>query len=81
MKTKYRFIHFEGVEEDPVEDTLPHWRCVNNKHKHCIGRVEWYPQWKMKCFFPKRGMVFSKDCLEDICDFIKQLGGKDEKRS
>jgi len=73
MKTEYRFIHFE--------EALELWRCVNSKHKNLLGTVEWYLPWKLFCFFPELNTAFSKDCLEDICDFIKQLGGKDEKRS
>lgn len=76
MKTKYKFIHFEKIDNGL-------WSCHNNKSCDELGNVEWYPRWKQWVFVPRvfvprvfvpiSETLFSVDCLKDIQDFVGQL--------
>ena len=35
--------------------------------------MKWYPSWRQYCYFPTIKAVYSKGCLDDIGDFIKQI--------
>lgn len=75
MKTKYKFIEFKLIEEKPKTSV---WICYNNRGKYRLGIIRWYPLWRQYCYFTTdEEAVYSKGCLEDIIDFIKQL---DQKR-
>jgi hypothetical protein len=70
MKTTYKYIEFNLVECKPKTKVYA-VRNINNQL--ILGYIEWYTAWRQYCFLTQNGMVFSKDCLEDICGFIKQL--------
>ncbi|MCK4245312.1 MAG: hypothetical protein KAX20_06780 [Candidatus Omnitrophica bacterium] len=46
---------------------------MNNKSQGELGVVKWYPAWRQYCYFPTTQAVYSKGCLDDIGDFIRQL--------
>ena len=69
MKTKYKYIHFEQTILNDV------WNCINNRHHVPLGVVSYYKPWKQFVFNAEDSAdIFSIDCLEDIIDFMKQLG-------
>jgi len=70
MKTRYKYINFAKVSETPKTSV---WACNNNSSGDLLGRVGWYPGWRQYCFLPTPETIFSTGCMEDICDFIKQL--------
>jgi len=79
LKTQYEFIHFELFKK--LEKTEL-WAMRNNRSSEVLGCIKWYPAWRQYCllikpFDPTAEMVFSKGCLVDIADFIRQL---EEKR-
>ena len=78
MKTKYEHIHFVRLEDKPKTSV---WLCAANEDDEELGVVKWYGAWRQYCFhaaiYP---CVFNVSCLEDICDFIRQLG-KQAKRT
>lgn len=81
MKTKYKYLQFVKVVQKSKTSV---WSCWTDKGKNRgieIGEVKWYTSWRRYCFFPFPETIFDKSCMEDICDFIGQLGGKDKKRS
>ena len=65
MKTRYKFIHFEG-------DGDCHYVMTNNGDKF-LGTIQWYKPWKEICFISYVGTIWSTECLTDIIDFIEQL--------
>ena len=65
MKTKYKFIHFEtrGLVV----------ACVSNKTGTLLGQVNPGPKrWRCCVFEAEPNAMFSKDCLTDIADFLRQ---------
>lgn len=71
MQIKYKFIHFEKVE-DGVK-TRPFYQCKNNKSGDNLGFVEYDRRWKLHTFNPSPHTVFSVSCMQDIIHFIGQL--------
>ncbi len=71
MQTKYKYLTFEHV---PLEKKKGLYECKNINSRMTLGTVEYYPQWRQYCYFPKVQAVYSVGCLEDIAEFIKQLG-------
>jgi hypothetical protein len=70
MKTIYKYIQFDFVPPKPKTLVI---RVRNKVSQIIIGYIYWYPQWRQYCFFPEAHTVYSKGCLSDIIDFIKQL--------
>lgn len=75
MKTKYKYIHFEKINENDA-DSDAEWDCKNNKSKCVLGIIEYYGRWKQYVFEAYGDCVFNVDCLNDIVDFMKQLPRK-----
>ena len=71
MKTEYQYIRFDDYS-NPKQKT-GRWMCVNRIHGSFLGEVKWYPGWRQYCFEPVGHAVFSKGCMDDIGDFIRQL--------
>ena len=75
MKTRYKHIHFLFVRKSDSGKTEV-WECYatgkGDIHTH-LGDVEWYVPWRQYCFYPIKGTVFSRSCLRDIADFLKQM--------
>lgn len=72
MKTEYKFIHFKVIRELPKTKV---WGIFNNRTKVQLGGVAWYPPWRQYCFYgADTNSVFNVGCLNDIIDFMKQLG-------
>lgn len=65
----------EYIEFDLVQQTKKTriYAIRNCKSQLIIGYIKWYGAWRQYCFFPESETVFSKGCLEDICNFIKRL--------
>jgi len=70
MKTQYQYIHFVLIEEKPKTKV---WQCNNNRSGEELGVLKWYSGWRQYCYFPTVQAVYSKGCLDDIADFIKQI--------
>ena len=70
MKTIYKFIHFEVLEEKPKTKV---WGCFNNSTSSLLGHVKWYAPWRQYCYFPATIAMYSAGCLDDINDFIGLL--------
>lgn len=66
LKTKYRFINFiEGLKDE--------WTVWTNKGDVCLGIITYHKKWKEWEFAPETYTGFTKQCLLDLADFIKQL--------
>jgi hypothetical protein len=70
MKERYRYISF-GRRISKTKTAV--YACHNNSSGAEVGIVKWYGPWRQYCFFPARGTIFSKGCMEDVNDFIRQL--------
>lgn len=70
MKTIYKYINFEMIEEKPKTKV---WSCRNNKSNDELGIVKWYSGWRGYCYFPTVQAVYSRGCLDDISSFIMQI--------
>jgi len=73
MKVKYKYIEFEKIDEDEMDETR--WACKNRKGGAYLGRIEWYQGWRRHVYIPYRNTEYSEGCLRDIADFLKQLQG------
>lgn len=71
LKVSYEYIHFDDYSN--TGQKTGRWMCVNNHHGTWLGEVKWECGWRQYCFFPASDMMFSRGCMADICDFIKQL--------
>jgi len=69
MKTIYKYVYFEVIEEKPKTKV---WGCFTNAGHSKLGEVKYYI-WRQYCFFPTPDTVFSTGCLDDIKHFIGQL--------
>lgn len=75
MKTTYKYINFVKIEDKPKTAV---YSCRNLRAGNELGQVRWYPPWRQYCYFPTCPAVYSVGCMEDINNFIGQLGvGKD----
>jgi len=45
----------------------------SKKHGFVVGSVSWFGRWRQYVFFLQPGMVFNKDCLCDIAQFLEGL--------
>ena len=70
MKTEYKYIYFEVVEEKPKTKV---WGCYNKRTKNILAFVKWYPVWRQYCFFSEQQTVFNTSCLKDVAEFLDQL--------
>jgi len=68
VKTRYKFIHFGKMSDDPEV-----WICNNNRTGKALGYIEYYKPWRQMCFHPYAGTVFSDECHRDIAHFLGQL--------
>jgi len=70
VKTRFKFINFDNV--------VPHprgvWVIRNNASDKIIGKVEWYPRWRMYVADFDEFSIWSSDCLNDVAEFIKGIG-------
>lgn len=66
----YKFFY---ITESGTFENHPCYRIFNNKDQGQIGIISWYKPWKKYVFSSKEGIVFDKNCLKDILDFISNL--------
>ena len=72
LKAEYKFIEFK--ETNLKQAARPVLHCLNRKSGDCLGMVFWYPAWRQWCFTQAaETIVFSRDCLLDVTDFLRQL--------
>lgn len=69
LTNDYKYITMIKTEDKPKTSVFE----VFSKHDDLLGEIKWFPNWRQYCFFPEDGCVFSKGCMVDINDFIKQL--------
>ena len=68
MNTRYKYIHFLGIDEYD-------WDVINNRSRETLGFIEWDRGWRCPVFYSKGiDVVFNATCLDDISHFMKQLG-------
>lgn len=67
-ETKYKHI--------TIRQDLIHTWGIYTKMDIQIGYIEYYPKWKEHVFNALPKTIWSKDCLEDIIDYIKKLNKK-----
>ena len=62
-------IHDHDLPKTSVFDVY-----TKNEKETYLGEIRWYAPWRQYCFYPQDECVFSKGCMNDICDFINRLG-------
>lgn len=70
MKTQYKYIYFEVLEEKPKTKV---WGCFNNTSHAILGHVKWFGPWRQYVFLISTISMYSKRCMDDISHFIDQL--------
>ena len=70
MKTDYEYLEFV---QNPSKGKTSVWQCNNKRSGTTLGTINWYGPWRAYCYFPTIQAVYSKGCLNDISNFIKQL--------
>lgn len=73
MKTKYKWVEFIYNEDRES------WDVWNHRFKQYLGYIKFNvsTNWKEWEFLPDSYTLFTKQCLADIIDFIKQLDAKE----
>ena len=51
------------------------WVVMNRRHDFPLGFIYFYTVWGKWVFEPHDSTVYDSECLRDIADFIKGLGG------
>lgn len=72
LKTEYEYIRFERVFEKKPKKTGT-WIIYNKRSGSVLGFIKWHGAWRQYCKFDIDGVVFNKDCLLDVIDFLRQL--------
>jgi len=74
LKTEYKHIYFRRLNYSsaPKRKTSI-WGCYSLKNDFCLGLVEWQFSWRQYCYYPEIHTLYSKDCLQDIQDFMQKL--------
>jgi len=80
MKTEYKHIHFDDISYSYPTRKTKSFACRSNNTDTPLGDIQWERAWRQYCFFPVHLTVFSKGCLNDIADFIKQLMDERKKK-
>ena len=68
MKTKYKYIEFEKLEE--LNGTI--WRC-RNRYETILGYMVYVHKWSEWEFQPEPDTGYTIACCRDIADFLDQL--------
>lgn len=69
LKTEYKYIQF-------VAGHGTDWTIWNTKSGDYLGNLEYYKNWKEWQLIPEPKTGWTKECLVDVVDFIKQLEAK-----
>ena len=69
-KVTYKYLTFELIE---MKTKTLVYSCYNSNLGTELGKVKWYPQWRQYCYFPTVQVVYNKDCLKHIVQFIEKL--------
>lgn len=70
---KYKFITIKGAGEF---NNKPLYQIVNNKSNSVLGSLYYYKRWKQYVFTQyDDSVIFNKDCLLNIVDFIENHVG------
>jgi len=64
------FIEFTLVDKKPKTNI---YSVHSKKPVYLLGFIKWYGPWRQYCFFPYSGLVFERNCLRAITDFIENL--------
>ncbi len=72
IKTDYKYLIFVQAPNPGRKTSV--WECRNKKSQTVLGHVKWYGAWRQYCYFPMVQAVYNAGCLDDIADFIRQLG-------
>ena len=72
MKTEFKYIQMIKIADKPKTTV---WEVQNKNGEYSLGIIKWNPGWRQYCYFPDNNLVFSKGCLENVCEFIKELKG------
>lgn len=69
MKTNFKFIHFEKIN-NPDRSTSK-WICIHNIIGNQLGIVRWEGAWWRYTFHPNPGTSYDAKCNRDIADFTE----------
>lgn len=71
LNAEFQYIVFLEMETESKK--TKRWSVANKESGYLLGFVEWYSAWRQYCFMPTSLTVFSKGCLNDISDFLKEI--------
>ena len=52
------------------------WAVFSTFDETVLGEVKWFTKWRRYCFFPCADLIFDRNCLMLIIDFIDAEMGK-----
>lgn len=67
FKGKSKYLEFIEIEQKPKTKV---YLCRNKMTGDKLGIIKWYPPFRKYAFFSQDGIVFDRNCLEDIIAFI-----------
>lgn len=62
-------------EDTKIEGRKPIYKILN-KEDDIVGFVEYSYKWKNWVFITSDDFIFSYGCMQEIVDFMKDLGGR-----
>jgi hypothetical protein len=67
MESKY--IYFEHSHSKAKTEV---WSVRTKRDDAPLGTIEWFARWRGYAFFPGYNLVFEKNCLRDIANFLEE---------
>jgi hypothetical protein len=64
------YLEFTFIKKLPKTSL---WAVGTKVGLFILGIIRWYGPWHQYCFFPEPKMVFSKEYLSEITEFINSI--------
>ena len=70
MERKSKYLEIVEVEQKPKTKVF---ECRNKMTGDKLGIIKWYPPFRKYAFFSEADIVYDRNCIEDILNFIDGL--------
>lgn len=71
---KSKYLDFIELEPKPKTKVF---KCINKVSLDELGFIKWYPPFRKYAYFSNGNIVYDRNCLEDITNFIDELSKSD----
>ena len=72
IERKSKYLEFIELKPKPKTRVFS---CRNKMSGDSLGEIKWYPPFRKYAYFSNVDIVYDRNCLEDITNFIDKLSG------